>query len=405
MNKKVIATVLSIAAALSFTACKSKDETQENNALDYVTNSFENVADYYRFGADNLGRLDINTDANFVTDGNASLLLDVGGSLITGAGVPRLSVTLTENGDNTNLKKMRSVSFDIFNETGKEQEIKLSLDVDGNTTAETEFKLSTGKNTVNYAPDVKGISFGYDLSKGEKLNVTFQSRELGEGPRRFYMDALTIHDNFTEYAPVEVELDENEFCSFEKDFQKYVNAAWPIGNSYDCLPTLSINNAKKYCKDGNKSLKAYCPSQTPATGAPAITFDTALCKMINWRELAKKKAKLTFWVYNTGDASMNMQCAIWNNRSHAVSYFPLNDIGNYGGVNFVAKKGWTKVEMPLENMDNQYENDENHVKYKRSLFDNVGAVAIIYNSFSGEPKTFYFDSFAFEFPEAQNTEQ
>ncbi len=410
MKKKIIAIILGAITAISMTACKkNNDDALTEESFTNIVNSFENINDYYKINVQNGwdGLIDINKNADYVTHGNASLYMEVGGKTGAGASAPALLLNLSENGENVDLSKLRSVTLDMFNETDKEQTVKLSIGIGKTVSESTAVKVPVGKNKVTYTPNVKGLSFGNDLKEGKTLRMEFSVPQEGEPRRKFYIDALTVNENFVEHTPIVADLDENEFCSFEKDFQQYVNKPWAVGPAEDCLPTMSINKDPKYCHgDGKKSLRAYCPAQAvPLFNAvPQITFISGLMKQFDWRELVEKKASLNFWIYNPYDAPMKFGFNFWNSESHAEAFFPLNDIGNFGAGEATVKKGWTEISLPLENMDRDYVNDENHVRYKHSFLDNVNAFAIGYNAFGGEAREYYFDDFRFVFPQEPDQE-
>ena len=218
MKKKIVAFMLCALTVVPMAACggKTPKEPQKNIELSRLVNGFETLGGYYSFEANyGFGAVRQNTDAAFVTEGSASLLLDVSGDFRDGSEKPSIGIALSENGSAVDLKKLKSLTFDMFNQTEEEQTVEISLTVDGVEVGKTEQKLAVGKNSIRYAPETRGLSVSGDLTKGESVNITFPLAERGASARRFYMDNLVLNENIRERAPLAMDLDENEFCSFD----------------------------------------------------------------------------------------------------------------------------------------------------------------------------------------------
>ena len=174
MKKKIVAFMLCALTVVPMAACggKTPKEPQKNIELSRLVNGFETLGGYYSFEANyGFGAVRQNTDAAFVTEGSASLLLDVSGDFRDGSEKPSIGIALSENGSAVDLKKLKSLTFDMFNQTEEEQTVEISLTVDGVEVGKTEQKLAVGKNSIRYAPETRGLSVSGDLTKGESVNM------------------------------------------------------------------------------------------------------------------------------------------------------------------------------------------------------------------------------------------
>lgn len=404
MKKKIVAFMLCALTVVPMAACggKTPKEPQKNIELSRLVNGFENQAGYYSFvEGGNFGAVRQNTEKAFVTEGSASLLLDVNGDFRGGSEKPSLGVALGESGSAVDLKKLKSLTFDMFNQTEEEQTVEISLTVDGVEVGKIEQKLAIGKNSIRYTPETRGLSVSGDLSKGEKINFAFPLAEKGAKARRFYLDNLVLNENIRERAPLAMNLDENEFCSFDKDWQAYINGTEAVGPCADCMCSFAIENDIKYTKNNTgKSLRLTMPTGTPplSDGWPCLTFLPSLVQKFDWKALMEKSAELVFDVYNPSYKAQLFTFQIWNSPTYAETHFTTNKINTYQ-KGFTVLHGWNEVRIPIGEIDT---NPSYPTESKPLLLsDHVTAVAISYGKFAEADKTFWFDDFRFEIPQAE----
>lgn len=402
MKKQIVALSLCAMAVIPLAACSNNksEEQSQDIVLSRLVNGFEKQEGYYSFvQSGSFGAIRQNTEAAFITEGKSSLLLDVQGDYRPGSEQPSISISLSENGESVDLKKLKSLTFDIFNQTETEQNVSISLTVDGIELGKIEQKLSTGKNEVRYAPETRGLSVSGDLTKGEAINITFPLAERGADARRFYLDNLMLNENIIERKPIVMNLDENEFCSFDKDWQAYVNGTCAVGPSTDCMCSFSIENDIKYCKNyTGKSLKLVMPTGTPplADGWPCLTFLPSLVQKFDWKALKESNAELVFDVYNPSYKAQPFTLQLWNAPTHSESHFPTNKIGTWQ-MSFTAEHGWNEIHIPLGDIDR--ESEEKPESKPLPLSEHVQAVAISYGKFAEADKTVWFDNFRFVKPD------
>ena len=91
--------------------------------------------------------------------------------------------------------------------------------------------------------DTVGIALAADLTKGEGVLIELPQAESFETPDAnvFYIDNMGLTMTLKEPTPLTIDLDENEFCSFDKDYQKYMTIVSGVGPTIGSQPTLSIN--------------------------------------------------------------------------------------------------------------------------------------------------------------------
>lgn len=392
--KKILCLLLTVCMGLSliaFAGCgNEKKETEDFKSPLPQISDFESLDEVYSRMTflNRFGKVTLNSDKNYVTKGNSSLRLEVHGDYAANTDRPVMQVNFTsletENVPYIDLSKLESVEMDLFNGTESQQELEVSLIVDGVATDFVKVQAEAGENIDLAAEfDVKGLSVGSDMKKAEALQIKFpKPSSMDEGPMLFYMDNLRFTFLASAPAPIEIELDENEFCSFDKSYQKYVVQSGGIGPTEGCRPVLSINSDLQYCKNyTGRSLKVVLPRGTSPIndGWPYFMFIEKLIDEIDFVKLMNDGAEMVFDVYNEGSA--------YNFALEAST-----DIaGLSGAVAFTANNGWTEVRVPLKSL-------MGNVKNEVSVAERVNKIFVSYGKFDSPDKTFYFDNFRFEFP-------
>ncbi len=397
--KKWISLILAASCAVSIFAAVGCEQKTEEKPQEFVSalpviSDFESLDEVYaRMSFKNrFGKVSLNEDKKYVTSGDRSLRLEVHGDYVPNSTPTLMQVNFTglerENIPYVDLSCLESVQMDLFNETGAEQTLELALVIDGVTTDYQKVTAKAGENKLLTAEyDVKGLSVGSDMTKAEALVIKFPKAETMEANANlFYLDNLRFTFLDAPPAPIEVVLDENEFCSFDKAYQKYVVQAGGVGPTEGCQPILSINTDLQYCKDyTGRSLKAVLPRGTAPIndGWPYFTFIDKLMDQFDFVSLTEQNADFVFDVYNEGGA-YNFGLEAWSDIN-----------GLKSGYSFTAKNGWTEVRVSMQEFLGVTKNEQ-------MLAANVTQIVISYGKFDAPDKTFYFDNFRFEFPGKNN---
>ncbi|PWM73347.1 MAG: hypothetical protein DBX59_05125 [Bacillota bacterium] len=348
---------------------------------------FETVDDLFtlRFG-NRFGEVRVNKNKEFVSEGDASAKLEVWGYFNANGANPVMMVPLLSESQK-NLKRLKAVEFDLFNQSGRDAEIKVALKVDGFTTEYQSFSVKQGKNKVSATFDTVGIALAADLTKGEGVLIELPQAESFETPDAnvFYIDNMGLTMTLKEPTPLTIDLDENEFCSFDKDYQKYMTIVSGVGPTIGSQPTLSINEDLNYVSGGTgKSLKVVMPTGLPPLndGWPYFSFIDALFEKVDFARYAREGYSLKFDVYNTG-AAFNFGL-----EAHAKKGDTIKAKGYSVAVTCV--KGWNEFSFKLADWDNVSE------EYPQKLTENFNDFWFSYGKFSTSEKVFYFDNFRFE---------
>ncbi len=384
-----LASLLVLSPLFSGTTVKKVNAT-ENLRVNQQISSFENLEEYYTFQFGNrFGRVDINTDEKYITDGEASMKMEVWGYIQKmGAENPCVSITLNEEGF-IDVSRLKNFTFDLFNETGKESFVEVALDIGGSFSDYQRIVLKPGKNSVKATFDIVGLGVGFDLTKGRALMLRFPVAPSLEDAKQqlYYIDNLQMNMTLVAPTPLKIELDLNEFCSFDKSYQKYVTRSGGIGPTVGCQPILSINSDLEYCVNNTgKSLRVELPTGIAPLndGWPTISFIQDLVEAVDWAQLAKEGKKLVFDVYNTG-SYFRMGFEVQSKPGSKAPYW---------STAIELFNGWNTISIDLASW-NAGQTDEEGVA-PNPLTENVSTFFFSYSKFAGDSKVFYFDNFRFE---------
>lgn len=376
---------------------------QEKDEL--LLHDFESIREMYTMYSSEgrFGRLSLNQDEKFITSGEASAKLEVVGNWRqdNGTTMPVLTTLLDIEEDYAcqDFTKVKELTFDLFNETGKEQKIYISLtfedDTDTLTSEDWEVVLEQGLNHVSYELDGSILSWKYDLSRTKAINIKFDKLEdvREEDPLVFYMDNMKLHFGVFAWEPAEIVQEENEICSFDDQIHISMVESGSIGPAAAYAPQLFYNQDLRYCKDyKGTSIKVVMPAADEVLNAwPMMKLNVKLFENYNMTEMALENKDLVFDVYNTGGpTSMVLYCQ-GNDGIEPLSYAtPVTyDIG------------WTEIRIPLMKL---YEtvaegNKDAQEGEKVARLSDPGVMTSFYfawDTFAGEPKVLYMDNFRFE---------
>ena len=386
---------LFLAALFTVTAiCSNAGAVREVTAdtaisLNETISSFETLEEYYTFRFGNrFGKVDVNTDKTYVTNGDASMKMEVWGQVHKkGVEGPIMKVALSPNGT-VDISRLKSFTFDLFNQTGKTSAVEVAIQIDGTVSEYQKITLANGKNSITAKFDTVGLAVGFDLTKAEYLVFRFAIAPSYEEATEqiYYLDNLQMNMSLVAPDPLEIILDEGEFCSFDKPYQKYVVTVGGVGPTTGCQPLLSINKDAEYCKDAKgKSLRVELPTGIAPLndGWPYWTFIEALKDEIDWTQLCNSGKKLVFDVYNTG-SNFRFGFEVWSSSKKAKGW----------SIGFDVVPGWSKIEIDLSCLNDNQTDAEG--EYPEPLTENISEMVFSYSKFSGEAKVFYFDNFRFE---------
>ena len=387
----LLASLLTATSLLGGVGIAQKEVVADTGiSLNETISSFETLEEYYtfKFGG-RFGKVNVNTDKTYVTDGESSMKMEVWGQVHkTGVEGPTVQITLDESGT-TDLSRLKNFTFDLFNQTGEARTIEAAIKIDGTVSEYQKLDLITGKNSLTVAFDVVGLAVGFDLTKGQALVLRFPVAPSYEtaGQQLYYLDNLQMNMNLVAPSPLKIVMDEGEFCSFDKPYQKYVTIVGGVGPTVGCQPVLSLNDNLEYCANNTgKSLRVELPTGIAPLndGWPYWTFIDAMRDAIDWTQMCEDGKKLVFDVYNTGS----------NFRFGFEVFAKSNSKARSWSIGFDAKPDWTTVSIDLSKLNSNQTDEEG--EYPNPLTENIDKIVFSYSKFAGDAKVFYFDNFRFE---------
>lgn len=246
MKKKycVLACLLSlVCCAAGFAGCGGEPAPDPDAALkeDVMVNGFEDWTPDLQTALifNDFGKVSLNTDKTYVTQGERSARLDPLGGAYVSSSAPIVMFSLksdTYGFDYADLSYADYLSFDIYNAQSEDKTIYAGFagEVTSVTSisrvGEKEFVLKPGWNTCQLEVEASLISIMGDLTEVPGVYFRFESAgsanvvEEGENKTpRYYLDNMWLikkpdksESNFT------MELRENEIADFERIWQEYM---------------------------------------------------------------------------------------------------------------------------------------------------------------------------------------
>ena len=382
---------------------KTEEEKTEEEKVDFTDAtkwSFESLDEIYEcFSfASAFGRVSLNGDKQYVTDGEHSLKIESIGTYNPSLADPSMRIRLSDISSSGayDFSKIKSLSFDIFNMNEEAETLSVNFTASGRTTNSANITVEPGKTeNCTVEVNVRAMQLTTDMSQTTELQIFFPAVEVFEGdPYVFYMDNLKLNFHETEQPPYEMERDGDEICSFDKEYQQYIVFSGAVGPATGCLPVTEPNTDPAFAVSGN-SLKATYPTGTLPLddGWPYWSFTTNFLDTIDFKSYADKEAYIVFDMY-TPEESGYLEFQV------QFSYKPTVDENGKsqnvsGGIYYVTPKPgeWTEVRVPSSTWSKFYDAEGNFVD------TGVKELRLLVTKFADPAKVFYFDNFRFEVPD------
>lgn len=393
--------MLAFGLTIGVFGCKKVDSTsEETNAntgakTEVLFHSFESIDELYSLsGGGRFGRVSLNEDTNYVTEGKSSVKIEVYGDYKAGTSKPQIKIKLNE--DNkfaySDFSRVKEIAFDLFSENEEDKKIEISLTFadEASSTATTksqEYVVSKGWNTIVYKVDGSLLSISHDIKKLSSININFEKGlDRTAPPFLYYMDNMVVEQKIIEWDPLELVQKENELCSFDNEIQVSLMGSNCVGPGLPYAPQLSYNQELLYCKNHTgTSMKVLMPAgQMVNNSWPYVDFNVKLFEKYNLTEMALEGKELVFDIFNTG-STYNL----------GIEYSSSTIKGIRGSVAITAKTGWNEIRFPLSKL---YEKvavvDEKEVHLSDPGI--MSRFIISWCEFVGDDKVMYFDNFRFE---------
>ena len=186
-----------------------------------------------------LGRMEINKDVNFISQGNASLKVSPQGDYSKPGSHPYIKLDLLDTTAKFNdLSEFKSISFDVYNAESQKLNIAVCIltgeDYESyQTTHRQSFELAPNSwTTCTYDLSYVGIVDTYDLSNVRYLRLEFLQHKNSKDdvPNVLYIDNLHANAYASGEGPVAVQYDINTGIDFETPGQEYIFTSRSIPN-------------------------------------------------------------------------------------------------------------------------------------------------------------------------------
>ncbi len=300
--KKWIAVVL---AAISVCLAGCQIGQTEGEKAAPLLQGFEKMEDYLLFDYDGkygsastyFGDITVNKDENYLTEGTGSMRYEVADmESYPDQYMSSTFLVPTKNGkvNYSDFRKVKSFSVDIYNDT--ETDVDLSVcpaNILGKTWALQQRYLMTYTNYVLPAKSWTNVTYTVDRAL---IDMVLDVQSIGWIAFRFggvnavvFLDNLRVQTTENPYQAPEFVLDENEVCSFDKEYQQVL--AFPYRNG-DVKLQIELNTDRQYSVSGN-SLKVTIPGNSEKSGYITMKLSDKLMAAVNLSSY-EKDAKFAF---------------------------------------------------------------------------------------------------------------
>ena len=369
--RKVFSTAFAATLCLSVCgtlgACGGGDgkSVQTQNYVAHSLASFESVKEIETLGSfGELGKIGFNQDKAFVSEGNASLKVEVHGGRQVGMPYigdwrPCLMYYTIDNNYTEHWKdysKTKCFMMDVYNDSDRDTAISLFLDPESSNYSSIYLKeqvaLKGKKTTLVFETNLtRNVNCGIGALKDIQINFTPVLE--GQTPLKLYIDNFRAVDYADENYQVPqtamptVNNDEGEICYFESDY--FVNTMQVRHTDLavippNMFPRLSLNSDSYFVSEGKNSMRITRPSTVASTkewrcGA-YVEFPSRYVETIDFDKYDKNNSSIRMDVYNDYDYAFD---------------FVLQFLDKTGYVEHVVTlkpNSWNEVEIPMnKNME------------------------------------------------------
>lgn len=435
MKKKIftVAALAAIASLCTLGACKPADDSSSGaqtpeRALTWTVADFETwetgmqrVRIFQDFGA-----VELNTDAAYAKSGGGSAkILPMGGyrrGTVPVFSFPTYSETL--GFDNRDFSDADKITFEFYNDEETPVNVAVGLmtkatpaDYDA-TPFEYQPLAPKQWTTVTYTVDTSVLSIDKDVTNMQAIYVAFEnirSRDVADAPV-VYLDDVVL----TRYATAPaiqnvVELDENEYLDFEKDWQQYVIGAREtptapvsiIKKASDCKigeePAEGEEDTRESltAKSGENVLHVVMPvSEGVNTYYPGVVFSEKIIQTSMFKDLPESEygnVKFGFDILYNEPEIQRISILFFSQPSKSGSRKSYE-------INFPEKLTpfkWSRIEFTLKDL---YERWQTKHPNNKDFFTSPGEIHITWGEFNGgKDRDFYLDNMGFTVEEKDAT--
>ena len=400
-SRKFIIILCILSLILSIVGCDNNKQQEElkNNCRRILINSFESTQDMDTSLVKGvLGKVSINKEPQFIKEGQGSAKVTViHDPYVENTPVLFQSFNLIKKQvDLTDFANIGNVVMYVYNNQNTTQQITLQLCFTKGEGERINYDLkpqSWTKVVLNvereYIPAVQ------EMNKKEKLcvdglNIIFN--RLHNSDAIYYIDDITLLTTEKSYQKVQMVLDENEICSFDKSWQAKTLI---LENSNFPIITPSVKLERKITStNGGNSLKVYCPGGIGSSAQtfrwPGVALNTEMLKLVKWKEY-NDSARICFDVFVPEEDGLDILYfslyAGYDDEKgellHSTRFFNAEGIRLIPGV-------WTHVSYSVSQINASPEATKDY------NFANTKYVVFRWDEFVGSEKVVYIDNIHME---------
>lgn len=376
--KKSICLLLVLTTVFSFAGCKSNNEEDLLKNPVITLNDFETQIELSTLAmAGQLGKVELNTDEKYVTNGSKSAKVTVihdPWSYSDDHVLYQGTDLVVRDEDFSNFAKTKRITMDVYNANETVEKIGMRLVYETGSSLSEWFSLTAGEfTTIEYTVARESIPEVTD--DGEKSNKVKGIEFLFELPdgkdNLFYLDNLCLYNSFTSVEPLKRSLKTDEIASFDSWWQ--VASLTVTGGNY----APHTNWSKSMSKDVNPLLKLDC---VPGGSTwPTIRIDTEHCAMIDWGSYSGNDA-MKFDIYLPEGQWMEVSITLYGASVPMFQKLIVLEAGKWNELSFTVDYI----------MANPYEGTSRR-------FSLINGISIGYREFEGtENRQLYIDNIRME---------
>ena len=199
MKKSVSFLTCLLTFPLVFASCGGEKDARVKKATISTFSSYEEMQTFNYYNS--FGKIGVNTDPKFITDGNTSARVEIHGN--PKGNDPSMYIWCdTKYFSANDFSYVKALTMDVFNESGRETKLTLSFTSRKNklrkTYPGTEYLLSPGKNNLVYYIDRQVAKYLCDIDALEYIRFDFAQTDSFDTFSLLYLDNLEAHYEYTE---------------------------------------------------------------------------------------------------------------------------------------------------------------------------------------------------------------
>ena len=402
-----VAAVTCAAASFSFSSCKKEMPSEEADAGTFLINDFEKETNMYQFiPSSSFGKIEYNTNKDYVLSGAASARVEARVTSKTELSLKHRLISEKRGYNYADISRAEKVSAQIYNASDEDITLSVAIEFYNKTTTQrSKVTLKSGEwNTVTYKIFPEILALRYNTQKAMYIDYFFEKRDMEKSPV-LYIDDITISLSTESSAPIEMTFDEDEFCSFDKNYQSFVPYIYGWGDYITDVTETGLTANPDYTVGGTGcSFKAHTIKGSQRwRNWYYLYFSEGFCAAAGLNKVSDTD-KLTFSVFNDGpDDSMSILffVKIETDKINEKMYVDISaQKEKYPGiVNNVFPGGvWTQVTVDFGIMKQALQ-ELVEKKYGLENYDVLGNLVqfgVTWGEFVNcAEKDFYFDDFRY----------